>query len=132
MTAKTTITDIGTAVIERYLTLGTSSSLADIAKYLDTSLSGVRKLVSENNAFVPGCDAFLERRPSYSKDYPGMVSGAHGGWVYAPKLGSMRNIRATLSSDLGVYDDPAIGGDSKGLVKAEISAEIHRAHEQKR
>lgn len=89
------------AVVEAFLETGKALAAPEIAKRLGWSVSKVRRVMAENGGCVRGLQTYQEHRPSESRNYPGMLTGAHKVWLYKPSLEALRALVLELRAARG-------------------------------
>ena len=86
-------------VTERFIASEQGSTVKDIAEGLNISQTTVRKILVDSAGCPDGLSVSRESRPSYSKNYPGVVSNHHLVDVYYPSRSRLaRRIREFRSS----------------------------------
>jgi hypothetical protein len=83
-------------VVNIYLETGAELTCAEIAEKGLWPVGKVRAAMNRHHGCLPGLVANEEHRPSHSKNYPGMTTGSHKVWVYAPTREHLRQMIRTL------------------------------------
>jgi hypothetical protein len=108
--------DIVEAVTKRYLETGEDSSIADIAKLCGKSESWVRKKFERG--WPETLTTYTEGRTSYSRNYPGMESGAHQVRMYGPSRTHLRALLNAASKDVAAMNTVRILQERNRVLEA--------------
>lgn len=99
---RVTVDDVRAAIVDAFIEKGEAIDAKAIAERMGVSVGVVRARINGDAHGCPrGCDTWETWRTSFSKDYPGMESGAHRVWVYAPARETLRQRILELTGEGG-------------------------------